>query len=68
MYYVFETEQEAKDYDKQVTAIEKYPIVGDNWGNPIKHPTLKKWAIAVNDKVSIEGKQPETLTQDWFDV
>ena len=38
------TEQKCLDYDAKVTEGENY-YNGDNWANPIKHPTLDKWAI-----------------------
>lgn len=38
------TEQQCLVYDAKVTAGEDY-YNGDNWANPIKHPTLDLWAI-----------------------
>lgn len=38
------TEQQCLAYDDKVTAGENY-YNNDNWANPIKHPTLKLWAI-----------------------
>lgn len=66
MYYVFKTEQEAKEYDKQVTAIEKYPIKGDNWSTPLKHATLNKWAVKASDKLVIKQESINVLSDDWF--
>lgn len=37
-------EQQCLNYDAKVTANESY-YNGDNWANPIKHPTLNKYAI-----------------------
>lgn len=64
-YYVFNNKSEALDYDSSVVNVSNFPD-GDNWANPIKHPTLKKWAILANTKVEIEGKRTETLTEDWI--
>ena len=38
------TEQECINYDAKVTAGENY-YNGDNWANPVKHPTLNIWKI-----------------------
>lgn len=64
-YYIFNTESEAIDYDQLITDASNYDTTS-NWANPIKHPTKEKWAIAVNSSFSIEGKQSQTLTSDWF--
>lgn len=67
MYYVFSTEQAAKEYDQAVTAISNFPK-GDNWANPIKHPTLDKWAILANSKVVLEEQATlDSLPDDWFE-
>ena len=64
MFYIFTTEEEAKQYDTDVTALHNYPQ-GDNWANPKKHPTKSKWAILASSKLEIEGKTPQELTEDW---
>lgn len=64
-HYVFDTEQEALDYDLQVINLSNYPE-GDNWSTPIKHPTLNKWAVAVSGKVVLEDREPQELTEDWI--
>lgn len=38
------TEQQCKAYDYKVTVTEQYKS-GDNWANPIKHPTKDLYAI-----------------------
>lgn len=67
MYYIFDTEEEAIKYDKGVTAFHNFDTT-TNWAQPIKHPTLNKWAIAVSPKHIIEGKSTEELTSDWFQL
>ena len=64
MFYIFSTKKEAEQYDQDVTALHNYPK-GDNWANPKKHPTKKKWAILASPKLEIEGKTPQELTEDW---
>lgn len=66
MYYIFTTKEEAEQYDRDVTAISNFPK-GDNWANPIKHPTLDKWAILFNKKVVLEEQATlNSLPADWF--
>lgn len=64
-HYIFNTEQEALDYDAAVTAKHNYQAPTSNWANPQKHPTLNKWAIAASPKVVLEGIEPQGLTEDW---
>lgn len=68
MYYVFWTEKEAKEYDQSVTAASNYKPPTLNWANPIKHPTLNKWAILCNKKVVLEEQETlDSLPSDWFE-
>ena len=64
-YYIFNTEHEAINYDKLATAKHNF-VTTQNWANPIKHPTLNKWAIACSPKLILEQEQPIELTSDWF--
>lgn len=66
MYYIFTTKKEAEQYDQAVTAISNFPK-SDNWANPIKHPTLDKWAILANSKLVLEEQATlDSLTSDWY--
>lgn len=64
MWYIFDIEQEARDYDIAVTNVLPLPD-GDNYANPRKHPTLNKWAILASPLIILEGKQPVNLGDDW---
>ena len=63
-YYIFNTEQEAVDYDNLVVANSNYPE-GVNWANPKKHPTQEKWAILPSGRVVLKDKESEELSEDW---
>lgn len=65
-YYIFNTEQEAINYDAEVTQARRLHN-GDNHDNPRKHPTLNKWAVLAHIKVSVEGQESQELTEDWFE-
>lgn len=67
MWYIFDSEQEAKAYDSAVCAVSNFQE-GVNWGNPRKHPTLSKWAIKCSPRVVLEGQTPVELTGDWFEA
>ena len=64
MWYIFDIEQEARDYDIAVTNLMPLPK-GDNYANPRKHPKLNKWAILASPLVILEGKQSVGLSSDW---
>lgn len=66
MFYIFDTEQEALDYDTYVS--EKKNYRGNrttNWANPRKHPTLDKWAIVMNSQYPHETATETTLDETW---
>jgi hypothetical protein len=75
MFYIFNTEQEAIDYDTYVS--EKKNYRGNrttNWANARKHPILDKWAIVKNsqyphetlvDDVLVETTVETTLDETW---
>lgn len=65
MYYIFTTKTEAKQYDTDVTALHNFDTTS-NYANPIKHPTLNKWAIICSPKLVLENQEPQVLTSDWF--
>lgn len=64
-FYIFDSQSEAEAYDQQVVTTRGLPE-GDNWANPIKHPSEEAWAIAFSPKVVIEGKQPVELSSEWY--
>lgn len=66
-YYIFNTEQASLDYDVAATAKHKF-VTTQNWANPIKHPTLNKWAVAVSPKYFLENTDMQELTSDWFEL
>ena len=63
-YYIFISQQAAKDYDTQVCEKHNYSP-GVNWAKPVKHPTEDKWRIAASRKVVLEDKEAVELTPDW---
>lgn len=65
MSYYKGTEDECLDYDNQVTQSENY-VSGDNWANPIQHPTSGKWAILKHDNYTSEMILESELSSDWF--
>lgn len=65
-HYVFDTEQDAQNYDNEVTAIKNYNgNKTSNWANPRKHPSQNKWAILANPILELEDQTPVELTEDW---
>lgn len=64
MYYIFENEEEAKDYDKQVSEVSNFPE-NDNWANPKKHPNENKWAILANSAIVLSKKNTVFLNEGW---
>ena len=67
MYYIFNTEQEAEQYDKDVTALSNFKHPTINWAKPIKHHAQNKWAILCNKKVVLEEQATlDSLPSDWF--
>lgn len=67
MSYYIGSVLECNDYDNQVTVAENY-VSGDNWANPIKHPTSEQWAIEKQDNYVSEMILENELSNDWFPV
>ena len=65
MNYIFTTQEQAINYDKDVTALHNFDTTS-NWAKPIKHPTLNKWAVICSPKLVLENQEPQVLTSDWF--
>lgn len=67
--YLIGTKTQCLNYDAKVTAGENY-YNGDNWANPIKHPTLDSWAILKcttprNYEPLDNMEQVSELSTDW---
>lgn len=62
-YYTFDTEREAEDYNQAVTALHNFDTTKE-WCKPMKG---KKWAVIASDKLSIEGKVRQTLSNTFFE-
>ena len=53
--------------DKLITSLSNYPNKGDNWANPIKHPSKRLYAILKSPLSEIEGQKTlDKLTSDWY--
>lgn len=61
MAYYTGTETDCKIYDKDVSIKEGY-VSGDNWANPIKHPTKDEYAILKHVNYSA------LETQKWVSI
>ena len=66
MYYIG-TKATCTNYDKKVTESENYKD-GDNWANPIEHPTSGKWAILKHNNYVSEMILENELQSEWFPV
>lgn len=64
MWYIFNSEKEAEEYNQKVVAVSNFKD-GVIWGKPLKHPTFKKWAIKATHRVKLEDRDPQELTEDW---
>tara|TARA_R110000850_G_scaffold4647_1_gene20628 strand:+ start:49 stop:261 length:213 start_codon:yes stop_codon:yes gene_type:complete len=65
MAYYIGTKTKCNNYDNKVIIGENY-VSGDNWANPIQHPTSGKWAILKHDNYTSEMILESELSSDWF--
>lgn len=67
-HYIFDTEQEAIDYEAQVTNLSNYKDPANNWAEVRKHPTLNKWAVVASPKLMLENQETieGVLPSEWF--
>ena len=67
-YYTFTTEEEAIQYNSDVTTKKNYNGSTNNWADVVKHPVQQKWAVPFNYILELENKEPIELTQDWIEI
>lgn len=65
LHYIFTTYAEAESYERDVTTLRNYKDPTNRWSVIRKKQGEELYAVVASDLLTIEGKTPQSIDNDW---